>query len=508
MPDPQVLIVGAGPTGLVLALRLARHGVPFRIIAKAPGPGEASRAMIIHARTLEFYDQLGIAEEVIAAGIKTETVHLREGGEDRARFALADMGEGLSPLPMMLCLPQDDHERLLVAKLAEAGVTVDWDTELTGLTQTPNHVEATLVHDGATETMTVPYVAGCDGARSMVRHALQLDFPGGTYDQLFYVADVRVEGGFAADAYMNVGPDAFALLLPVRSSGMQRLLGACPAGARDREALVFDDVRAEAEALAGVHVAEVNGFSTYRVSHRVAAAFQRGRCFLAGDAGHIHSPAGGQGMNTGIGDAVNLSWKLASVLRGDASPAVLDTYDPERIAFARTLIRTTDRAFRILVASGVRGALLRKLVLPNVMRGVTSFAAGRRALFRTVSQIRVNYPGSALSAGHAGRVTGGDRLPYVPGPDGGNFAPLRSMAWQVHVYGTPAAAVVQASTALNLPLRVMPWSPAARRAGLGQDDAYLVRPDGYVGLALHGRDAGPLHAYAERLGLRFTPSAG
>ncbi len=509
MSDPQVLIVGAGPTGLVLALRLVRHGVPFRIVSKATGPGQASRAMILHARTLEFYDQLGIADAVIAAGIETRNVHLRESGKDRVRLALGDMGEGLGPHPMMLCLPQDDHERLLVGELARLGVTIEWNTELTALTQDEHAAHATLSHAGATETIAVPYVAGCDGARSAVRHALGLDFPGGTYDQLFYVADVRVAGDFAADAYMNVGPDAFALLLPVRSSGMQRLLGAMPPGsmppgATDREHLTFEDVRPAAEALIGVRVAEVNWFSTYRVSHRVAAAFQRGRCFLAGDAGHIHSPAGGQGMNTGIGDAVNLSWKLAAVLQGRAAPAVLDSYDPERIAFARTLIETTDRAFRVLVAGGWRGQILRRLVLPNVMRTVTSFAAGRRMLFRTVSQIKIAYPGSALSTGQAGSVKGGDRLPYIPGPDSGNFAPLRAMDWQLHVYGTAAAPIIQAATTLNLPLRSMPWTPAAQQAGLARDAAYLVRPDGHIGLALPGQDPAPLQDYVTRLGLTFS----
>lgn len=503
MPASHVLIVGAGPTGLVLALRLARHGVPVRIIDRNSGPGQASRAIAVHARTLEFYQQLGFADEVVAQGIKVEAIHLREGGEDVARLSLKDMGEGLSPFPFVLGYPQDDHERFLVAKLKAAGIAVEWGVELKEFTQDDARVRMVLDKAGTEEVCEAAYLCGCDGAHSRVRQSLKLDFPGGSYDQLFYVADVRIAGAFATDLFMNLGADAFALMLPVRSSGMQRLIGIVPQELADRANLTFEDIQPSAQRLTGARVEAVNWFSTYHVHHRVVEHFRVGRCFIAGDAGHIHSPAGGQGMNTGIGDAVNLSWKLADVLGGRADPALLDTYESERIAFARTLVATTDRAFQGMVGQGRGGQFLRTWLVPHLLPLLTGLSAVRRMMFRAVSQTRINYHGSALSAGKAGDVEGGDRLPWVADSPGDNFAPLRALAWQVHVYGEARPGLSAAAAELGLPLHAFAWSGTADAAGLGRDAAYLVRPDGYVALALPDQDAREIGSFIGKVGLRF-----
>lgn len=506
MSQPQILIVGAGPTGLVLALRLAHHGVAFRIIDRNPGPGLASRAMVVHARTLELYDQFGCADEVVGLGIKMETMHLREHGKDVAKLNFKDMGRGLSPYPFSLSFPQDDHEHFLVGKLRALGIDVEWNVALQSFTQDDAGVTATLDRDGQTESCRVAYLCGCDGARSRVRQGLHLDFPGGTYHHLYYVADVRLNGIDDTDGYMTLDANAFVLLLPVRSSGMRRLIGIIPDvdEANDRT-FTFEDIRPGAEALLGVDVAEVNWFSTYRVHHRVAAHFQVGRAFIAGDAGHIHSPAGGQGMNTGIGDAINLSWKLAQVLQGRAAPSLLDSYEAERIVFARKLVATTDRAFTGMVSQGVGGQLLRTFLLPHVMPFLTGFSAVRRMMFETVSQVRINYEDSPLSAGKAGAISGGDRLPWVQDAD--NFAPLRSVDWQIHVYGDADAELSATAQALGLPLHVFGWSDAADHAGLQRDAAYLVRPDAYVALAMPKGHFGELRGFAERHALRFAQTS-
>ncbi|HYZ34084.1 MAG TPA: FAD-dependent monooxygenase [Crenalkalicoccus sp.] len=502
MAATQVLITGAGPTGLVLALFLARQGIVPRILERSSGPGEASRAMAVQARTLEFYDQLGLAEQVVAEGVRAETLHLREGGEEVARLAFADLGGGaLSPFPFMLCYPQDDHERFLVARLREAGVEVEWDTELLGFTQHADGVRATLRRRGAEESAEAAYLCGCDGAHSRVREGLGLGFPGGTYEQLFYVADIRIEGGFTRDLFVNLDTDLLALLLPVRSSGMQRLIGLVPREVAGRPDIGFEAVRPVAERLVGIRVAEVNWFSTYRVHHRVAARFREGRCFLAGDAGHIHSPAGGQGMNTGIGDAVNLAWKLAQVLRGRAAPALLESYEPERIGFARSLVESTDRAFRSITGSGPGSQILRRFLMPHLLPFLWGFSAARRVMFRTISQVRIAYHDSPLSEGAAGEVQGGDRLPWVAEVD--NFAPLRSLDWQLHVHGEAAPALTGAARELGVALHAFPWTGAAAAAGLARDAAMLVRPDGHVALAMARQDPAALRSYAERHGLHF-----
>ena len=503
MNEPRILIVGAGPTGLVLALHLAHRGVLFRIVDKNKGPGLASRAMAVHARTLESYQQLGLADAIVRMGIKIETVHLREGGEEVARLTLKEMGEGLSPFPFMLSFPQDDHERFLVGKLQELGVAVEWETVLTSLVQNDARVRATLVRADREEQVEVSYLCGCDGVRSRVRDELGIGFAGGTYDHLYYVADVKLSGDTDTDATMNLGEDGFALRLPVRSSGMQRLIGIAPGSSAADHEMTFEDVRPTAEPLLGVEVAEVNWFSTYRVHHRVAARFQVTRCFLAGDAGHVHSPTGGQGMNTGIGDAVNLAWKLAEVVHGRALPALLETYEPERIAFARKLVATTDKAFQLIVSGGLGGQILRTWLLPHALPFLTGFSAARRTIFKTISQVRIAYEDSPLSGGAAGDIRGGDRLPWVPGPSGDNFAALQSMDWQLHVYGDVTSMTREAAGRMGLRLQSFDWSEAAEAAGLKRDAAYLVRPDGYVSLALPDQRLDQVSSMTSRMGLRF-----
>jgi len=494
----QVLIVGAGPTGLVLAIALARRGVSVRIIDKNSEPGLASRAMAVHARTLEFYRQLGFADTVINQGIKIEAIHLREHGEEIAELPLHDIGAGLSPYPFVLAYPQDDHERLLTAQLQAEGVQVEWNTELESFTQDEWGVRAVLESNGERHASSSVYLCGCDGARSRVRASLQLEFTGGTYKHLYYVADVQTSGPPNRDLIGHLGANTFALMLPVRSRGMQRLIGIMPEDAPEYP--TFETIRPTLEPLLGIQVEQVNWFSTYRVHHRVASRFRVDRCFLAGDAAHLHSPAGGQGMNTGIGDAINLAWKLAHVLQGRADLALLDTYEAERIVFARKLVITTDRAFQLIVSQGTGGQLLRSWLLPHVFPVLSGFAAARRTLFRTLSQVLIHYPDSALSGGRAGEVIGGDRLPWVPD----NFTPLQTLDWQLHVYGKTDPLLAATAQALRLPLHAFPWSEAAERAGLLEDAAYLVRPDMHVALALPRQEVDVLRDLAARLQLRFS----
>jgi 2-polyprenyl-6-methoxyphenol hydroxylase-like FAD-dependent oxidoreductase len=462
--------------------------------------------MVVQARTLEFYAQLGLADAIVAQGVRVNAVHLREHGRDIATIAFGDIGAGVSPYPFALCYPQDDHERFLVDELALDGITVEWNTELKSFNQDEARVRAVLDTADGAEVCEADYLCGCDGAHSSVRHGLGLAFSGGAYDQLFYVADVAIEAGFRTDIFVSLAEHGLALMLPVRSRGVQRLIGIVPVAFEGRDDLSFEDLRPSAEALLGVRVVEVNWFSTYRVHHRVAAGFRGGRAFIAGDAGHIHSPAGGQGMNTGIGDAVNLAWKLAKVLQGRTGSAILDSYEAERLPFARTLVQTTDRAFQGMTGQGWASQLLRTWILPHLAPTLTGFAAVRRAMFATVSQTRIAYRQSPLSRGRAGGVHGGDRLPWVPSADGGNFASLAAMDWRIHVYGDlysdAGAALTDAAAKLRLPIDRFGWTAAAAHGGLQQHAAYLVRPDGHVALASTGQDAAELTAFAGSIGLR------
>ncbi|HST07204.1 MAG TPA: FAD-dependent monooxygenase [Gemmatimonadaceae bacterium] len=501
-----VLITGAGPTGLVLALWLTRLGIKVRIIDKTAEPGTTSRALAVQARTLELYHQVGIDEAVIAGGVKIKNLNMWAQGHRVARVPLTDTGKGMTPYAFALVFPQDAHERLLVEILEQLGVRVERSTELLRFTQRDDGVTATLRRaDGSEETVDTPYLAGCDGASSTVRGQSGIGFPGGTYTGLFYVADVEATGEpVDEDLHVDVEDADFVLLFPLKGRGRVRLVGTVrnlPDGEHGK--LEFDDVKGKAIEHLKLDIRKVNWFSTYRVHHRVALRFRDRRAFLLGDAAHIHSPVGGQGMNTGIGDAVNLAWKLAAVLKGSARADLLDTYEPERISFARRLVATTDRGFTIVTARGRIARLIRTRIVPLVLPMLFRIPAFRRLLFTTVSQTTVKYPHSALSAGAAGKVRGGDRLPWVDlGRGRDNFAPLTSIAWQVHVYGAPNPALADACARLKVPLHTFTWQGSMGGVGLEKDAVYLVRPDGYVALADPAADAQRLSAYLNERGFK------
>ncbi|TWI66228.1 2-polyprenyl-6-methoxyphenol hydroxylase-like FAD-dependent oxidoreductase [Pseudoduganella lurida] len=482
----NVLIAGAGPTGLALALWLTKFGIQVRIVDKSAGPGETSRAMVVQARTLELYRQLGLAGPVVAAAHLNPALNLWTRGQHRARVDLADAGAGLTPYPFIAVYPQDQHERLLIEHLAAMGVNVERNTELMAFGESKDGVAVRLkLPDGSEQAVTVAYLAGCDGARSTVRHQLGTGFEGGTYQQVFYVADVEADGLAPADE-LHVALDSgdFALLLPYGKEGRKRLIGTVrDERAEKADTLTFDDVRQDAIGRLGLQVHRVHWFSTYRVHHRVAEAFRRGRIFLLGDAAHIHSPAGGQGMNTGILDANNLAWKLADVIHARAPARLLDSYALERQAFARRLVATTDRVFTLATSEGHIADFIKTHILPTFVSLASSLDEARGFLFRTVSQTMLHYRDSPLSEGRAGEVHGGDRLPWVRGAAGDNFGPLDSGAWQVHVYGTATEALTAWCERHRLPLHVLAWTPAHHEAGFARDALYLLRPDGYVALA-------------------------
>jgi 2-polyprenyl-6-methoxyphenol hydroxylase-like FAD-dependent oxidoreductase len=497
MADTPVLIAGAGPTGLVLALWLTRLGVKVRIIDKVSEPGTTSRALAVQARTLELYHQVGLDDTVIAGGVKVQNLNLWVRGRRAAAVALTGAGENLTPYSFALVFPQDAHERLLIERLGALGVRVERRTELLRFTQHERGVTATLRRpDGAEETGEAEYIAGCDGASSAVRAQLGVGFPGGTYTGLFYVADVVGTGAPTnKDLHADIEDADFLLLFPLKGDHHWRLVGTVhDLPASEHGALTFDDVKGKAMEHLRLNVQEVNWFSTYRVHHRVALRFRDRRAFLLGDAAHIHSPVGGQGMNTGIGDAVNLAWKLAQALK--AGEKILDTYEPERIAFARRLVATTDRGFVVVTSRGALATLIRTRIVPRVLPLLFRLRAFRELLFRTVSQTQVNYRNSALSEGAAGKVRGGDRLPWVRLDSGqDNFESLTALEWQVHVYGEAQRALKDACAELSVPLHVFGWKTEMQRAGLQKDALYLVRPDGYIGLADAAASAEGLRRY-------------
>jgi 2-polyprenyl-6-methoxyphenol hydroxylase-like FAD-dependent oxidoreductase len=509
MAQTEVLIIGAGPTGLVLALWLAKLGVKIRIIDKTAEPGTTSRALAVQARTLELYRQLDLSEAVIARGHRVPAVNLWVRAEAAARLVFENVGAGLTPYPFLHIFPQDEHERLLIERLQTFGVAVERCTELVRFAESDGRVIARLRGgDGQEEDCEASYIAGCDGARSLVRESLGTGFPGGTYRQLFYVADVEASGPATnGELHVDLDESDFLGVFPLAGQNRARLIGTVrDERAQHPESLKFEDVSNRAIQHLKVEIEKVNWFSTYHVHHRVTEHFRRGRAFLAGDAAHIHSPAGGQGMNTGIGDAINLAWKLAAVVGGRAPDVLLDSYESERIGFARRLVATTDRVFSFATAEGRIAELLRTRIAPVLFPFATHFEAVREFMFRTVSQVMLNYRDGPLSRGIAGHVHGGDRLPWVACDGVDNFQPLARPEWQVHVYGTAEDELTAWCRTHNVPLHVFAFRDEHHATGLARDALYLIRPDSYVALAEARGQPAALDRYFA--GHRIQPGSG
>ncbi len=502
MISKDVLIVGAGPTGLVLALWLTRQNVRVRIIDRTDGPGTTSRAMAVQARTLELYRQLDIADSVVAAGHRDPAINMWAGGKKRAHLEFRDVGSDLTPYPFVLVFPQDLHERLLVARLQELGVTVDRQTELVSFEDKGDHIVAQLNGPGGAEESEARFIVGCDGASSTVRHAIGAGFPGGTYSKTFYVADVNISGPAAnGEAHIDLESSDFMLILAYDDKGRSRLIGTIDESrAHIADKLTFDDVGQTAIEHLNLHIDQLNWFSTYRVHHRVTDFYRKGRAFLAGDAAHVHSPAGGQGMNTGIGDAINLAWKLAAVLHNSAPDQLLDSYQIERRAFAEKLVATTDRIFSFVTAQGSFADFVRSHVAPIIAPAGFKLDTVREFLFRVVSQTMIEYRDSPVSRGKAGSVHAGDRLPWLRVNGSDNYAVLNTIGWQAHVYGTPSPELTAFCRSRNLPLHLFPFTPQHEKAGLERNACYLLRPDTYVGLATPSASVQDLDEYLASIG--------
>jgi 2-polyprenyl-6-methoxyphenol hydroxylase-like FAD-dependent oxidoreductase len=491
---------------LVLALWLTRFGISVRIIDRLAAAGTTSRALAVQGRTLEFYQQFGFAQDVIDRGHKVSGVNLWVKSRAAARVPLGNLGQGLTPFPFPLIFPQDEHEALLIKHLSALGIEIERQVELAGFEDRGGEIRATLRKAGTEEVGSYAYLAGCDGARSRVREVLGTGFPGGTYDHLFYVADVEATGAsLNGELHIDLDEADFLAVFPLQHTGRARLIGSVrDDAAKDHEHLKFEDVRGRSMQNLRIDVKNVNWFSTYRVHHRVAQQFRKGRAFLLGDAAHVHSPVGGQGMNTGIGDSVNLAWKLAAALKEPRSSPLLDSYEPERIAFARRLVATTDRAFTAVISTSAFARFVRTKAIPAFAPALFRLPAMGRFAFRTVSQISVNYRDSALSRGAAGKLHGGDRLPWVKIGQGeqDNFAALTSMDWQIHVYGHATLELRTLADGRKIPLHAFPWGAGMRHAGLRRDAVYLIRPDGYIGLVDSAGSATAIGTYLSEKNLR------
>ncbi len=438
----QVVIIGAGPTGLSMAAQLIRHKIDFIIIERNEHTTNLSKAIVVQARTLELFQELGIAEEAIRRGKTTTGLNLFYKGKQKVSLDLAGLGEGVSEFTFALSLEQSKTEKLLAEYLAHHDKEVQWQCVLSSIDQQDDGLTVCYKDAAGMEhTVNAAYAVGCDGAGSEVRHQLGLSFEGTTEPKLFYVADISLESPVINKnrLYMYMLQRGFALFFPMEGEGHYRIVGIIPGAKNTEREYQFADIESSLrqQIISPIDFRQLHWFSTYRVHSRKAGAFQKGRCFIAGDAAHIHTPAGGQGMNTGIQDAYNLSWKLACALRGEVNDAVLETYNTERTANAKHLLQTTDRMFDIMSGVNRFWDVLRLHVFPLFLRLVTKSPMVRRRIFPILSQTSIAYPDSYLTQqSTVGKVKAGDRMHYFVCSDGRSiFSYLTEPSFKLIYFG-------------------------------------------------------------------------
>ncbi len=424
----DVLIIGAGPTGLMMAAEVSRHGLTCRIIDKEKGPCEKSKAIAIQARTLEVFDHIGISPAFLAEGLKVRAANpiSRKSPITHISFESLD-----SPFPFILAIEQSKTEKILGDHVLSFGVKVERQTELKSLHQTHTGVDATLYHtpSGKEEKITASWVIGCDGAHSLARKTCNLPFEGRSFADVFSLADVYIHWHYPHD-------ELFGFL---DSKGV---MAAIPLPGKNRYRLIFQLKRCRkffqkkhfflskkfaAETLADPSIEETEAMldkyvgknikishptwmANFHINSRMVKNYRKGKIFLAGDAAHIHSPIGGQGMNTGIQDAFNLAWKLALVLKKKANMDLLDTYQEERHHVGKILLRGTEIASFMATLRNPIAITLRNFVMSCFSR----FKIVRKRLMTMVSQTGIKYPKSFITI---------EKSPFYTGPKAGMRAP-------------------------------------------------------------------------------------
>lgn len=483
-----MVIVGAGPTGLSMAAQLLRYNIDFILIDKKEGITNLSKALVVQARTLEIFEEIELVQKAINEGRTTVAINMFYKGKRRASVNINNLGKGMSAFPFALSLEQSKTEKLLADYLLENGKEIIWNTEFIRLEQNESNVTAYCkTSDGQEQKIQADYLVGCDGAGSMVRHQLSLSFEGSTEPRLFYVADVVLESPVVNkdELFMFLIKKGFVLFFPMEGIGHYRIIGVLPDAKDTDKNYTFNDVEPfiKQQIISPLEFKELRWFSTYKVHSRKANAFMKDRCFIAGDAAHIHTPAGGQGMNTGIQDAYNLAWKLAYVLNGEAKQWLLNTYNTERSENAKHLLQTTDRMFDIMSGVNSFWNFLRLNIFPPLLNLLTKNRIVQKQLFPLLSQIGISYPDSKLTIKSAvGKIKAGDRMPYFVFSDGSSiFSYLTAPAFKILFFGDDKENGLQrfANTKVRLVQHCFKEIPKTL-FGSEKNFYVLLRPDNHI----------------------------
>lgn len=534
----DALIVGAGPTGLMLAAQLRRFDARFRIIDRLLDRTRESRALAVQARTLEILQMLGLGERLVARGRTSTRLKLHLEGRPVAAVTIGDIGALDTRFPFILFVSQSETEAVLSDHLHQSGVLIERGNELVSFARGENGLECLLQRaDGRQERVHTRFVIGCDGAHSAVRKASGIEFEGGTYPQNFALGDLEADGPLEPNAINAfAGGGGVAMFFPLGRPTTWRVIAmaADEQTAADPErtstaditgALPLSDLQhlVDPPTAAAIRLRDPAWLTRFRLHHRQTASYRKGNVFLAGDAAHIHSPVGGQGMNTGIQDAWNLGWKLGLVARGLAADRLLDTYEAERWPIGQFLLRYTDRLFGTFtrgLAERPLATWARRVLIPHVIPHLFESRRLRRTAFSFISELGIRYRKSpAVAEGEPRQREGpraGDRL-----PDAEVLLDGRSTYLQEALAGPQLALLLcgdprrwdsreldrllQRFGAVMRPYRlgaagsqsslVDEKGHALARLGVRDAAQYLVRPDGYIAFRSGGTSLDNLQRY-------------
>ncbi|PWT73718.1 MAG: hypothetical protein C5B59_12640 [Bacteroidetes bacterium] len=514
----EVLIIGAGPTGLMAACQLAVLNIPFRIIDKNEDHTSQSRAIVIHAASMELFSRLGIEDEFLKPGKQVKALNFIARRTIIHIPLFSEYGKHLTEFPYFLALEQSHTEQILVDFLERRGHKVERNAELIDLTQTDDQVSASLKYqDDRTETLTAKWLLGADGAKSQVRHALNIPFGGETYPADLFVLDCKVSWPLKDDElFLAFSNTTFAGFFPL-PNGRCRVISFVPEDLKGKSDLSFEDISGSFanRMQLDIKLYDPSWISTYRAHHRYVSQFRKGRCFLMGDAAHVHSPVGAQGMNTGLQDASNLAWKLALVIQGKAKDILLSSYEDERLPFARELVKTTDRGFSFAVSKNAVTKTLRFYIFPRVLALIIRNRHLARFIFRRISQIGIIYNKSVLvensSEGNfpSDAPKPGQRLPYFEFIDDSGS----KINVQEFVKERPVTLLFNIGTTDDIRNEVAKYSHISvknvlltekakelfKRFGIREKGYFLVRPDLYVAYRCDSGSANGFRAFMSQI---------
>lgn len=524
----EVLIVGAGPAGLMMACQLAIHAISFRIIDKKEHPTTYSGALIIQARSVEILNQMGIAQKVIREGIIANNISIVFNGKQLLNIPVKNIGSGLTKFPYLLMVEQSKTEQLLTEFINDKGIRIERRTELVSFSQNKEGVTSRIKKfDGKEETIKTQYLIAADGGQSTIRKQLNIPFIGKAHQKSLFITDCKARTDLPSDEIcFSFSDKTISGFFPL-CNGKWRVDGAITRELEKRGTLTFEDVEKHfSERLRmNTKLYSPEWFSVFHSHQRYAPSFQQNRCFLLGDAAHIHSPVGAQGMNTGLQDAFNLGWKLAYVIRGKAKPKLLDTYTAERLPIAKKIISATDSIFNLVTSDHFFTKTIRINVIPFLLKSLFPLFGNRNLirqyLFKSISEIDIHYRESVLS--RQASITKspfylprpGDRLPYILYNDKDKEVNIqervtgKSFHLLILTKDSSSSEIMKVAEKYNniLSFEIISYSTQNnhlfKRLGITKSGCYLIRPDLYIAFQSDKLRAKQLENYLQdNFGLR------